>query len=222
MWRAKQKHNNDGHAKLLVPSRCPQSLDKMEYIFPIVGHSFLPSDRVFARIEKEVRRREIIISPDDYTTIFSHFGTVVSLAGKVFDWKETVQKTLRPPAQWHFQFNPCKRFCFKRNPKKTDVLIRGEVHYKTELGQHLSVCKKGKSVGTMLLPTAVEIGINLPPLKVRDVSYLLVKHFGDDWGNLQSLEYYKNILEAEVLVGQQTIEEHAGCIATEECDDLVV
>lgn len=34
----------------------PVSVKEIEFIFPIVDHSFLPTDGVFARIEKEIRK----------------------------------------------------------------------------------------------------------------------------------------------------------------------
>lgn len=47
--------------------KAPQTVKKVEYVFPMVGHSFLPSDRVLGRIEKEVKRETVIIDPEEYT-----------------------------------------------------------------------------------------------------------------------------------------------------------
>lgn len=56
----------------------PVHLDTLEMIFPIVGHSFLPADRVFANIEKKIKKKDVITSPDEYTNLFSDFGTTIS------------------------------------------------------------------------------------------------------------------------------------------------
>ncbi len=37
-----------------------------EYVFPIRGHSFLPVDRVFGRIEQQVRKKDTILMPEEY------------------------------------------------------------------------------------------------------------------------------------------------------------
>lgn len=42
---------------------------EIEVIFPIRGHSYLPPDRVFGRIEKEQRRLPIIKTPAQYQEI---------------------------------------------------------------------------------------------------------------------------------------------------------
>lgn len=48
----------------------PNHIKEIEVIFPMVGHSFLPSDRVFGRIEKDIRKKYTIVDPDEYTRIF--------------------------------------------------------------------------------------------------------------------------------------------------------
>lgn len=46
-----------------LTTKAPSNIKKMEIIFPVVGHSFIPPDRVFARIEKTVKSKESIVSP---------------------------------------------------------------------------------------------------------------------------------------------------------------
>ncbi len=47
-----------------------------EYVFPIRGHSFLPVDRVFGRIEQQVRKKETILMPEEYYEILHNHGNV--------------------------------------------------------------------------------------------------------------------------------------------------
>lgn len=49
-------------------------LNKLSHIFPIRGHSFMPPDRVFRRVEKDYRRREVIVSPKEYYSILEKHG----------------------------------------------------------------------------------------------------------------------------------------------------
>lgn len=52
-------------------NNAPVSVEKIEFVFPVVGHSYLPPDRVFAGIEKVIRKESVIIKPEEYTEIFS-------------------------------------------------------------------------------------------------------------------------------------------------------
>lgn len=60
----------------------PVHIEAVEMIFPVVGHSFLPADRVFANIEKRIKRKDVITRPDEYTNLFTDFGTYYS----IFSW----------------------------------------------------------------------------------------------------------------------------------------
>jgi hypothetical protein len=71
----------------------------IEQVFPIAGHSFIPPDRVFGNIEKEVSRMEVIIDPKEYTNIIGHHSKVAMLGSdcQVFDWKEATKNNIKPP-----------------------------------------------------------------------------------------------------------------------------
>lgn len=77
----------------------------LEIIFSVPGHSFIPPDRVIARIEKVIKKKDtiVIVNPG------YHLGSSV----KVYNWKEAFAKALKPTVQWHIQFNTCKRFSLK-------------------------------------------------------------------------------------------------------------
>jgi len=68
---------------------------KVVHYFPIRGHSFLPPDRVFGRIEQRLRKTEKIVCPKEYHTIFSEYGTVMKWG---VDWQvkdfKSVSKTI--------------------------------------------------------------------------------------------------------------------------------
>lgn len=56
----------------------------------ITGHSFLPPDRVFGLVEKEIRRMEIICHQLQYLDIIEKQSQVVKLGEnncQDFDWK---------------------------------------------------------------------------------------------------------------------------------------
>lgn len=186
---------------------CPKNVKRIEYFFPMVGHSFLPSDRVFGLIEKEIKKQNTIISPDEYTDIFSKFGTVVPLAGNNLDWKEAVSNVVRPPAQWHFKFNPSKRFYFKKSKKGHDVKVKGEQHYRSDFCQYSRICKAGLKFKNMKMPKQIHPGVPVTNVKVKDVTKLLAKHFGENWRSLDMLSFYKDIEDKNNGVAENE-EEH--------------
>jgi hypothetical protein len=57
---------------------------RVEHIFPIRGHSFMPPDRVFGRYEKVLRKIETISEPEEYHKIYSTAATVNVLGA---DWQ---------------------------------------------------------------------------------------------------------------------------------------
>lgn len=178
-----------------LANEAPQNVKKIECIFPVPGHSFIPPDRVFARIEKKIKTKEILSEPKDFYEILQEHGKVFHLGVDIadFDWKTYANNIIKPPAQWHFQFAPTKRF-FLFKKENHCIHLQGEFAYRSETGKPLGICKKGKHL-SRINPQPVKIGKKLNPLKVRDVNKLLEKHYGEDWRNLGSLEFYKTIID---------------------------
>lgn len=205
----------------------PSCVKRVQLIFPIVGHSFIPPDRVFGKIEKELKKIEAIIRPEEYITgVFSHHATVYRLGVdcEVADWKAAVQDVLKPPSKWHFQFSQCKRYILRKT-RSGNVLIQGEAHYRTDLGSLQGVCKIGKTVD-MINPDVISPNTcKINPLKLRDVDKLLKKHFGNEWRELEKLHYYRElILEHVAEETQNDVDAHEEAICThnDENTDLIV
>ena len=49
---------------------------KVEYFFPVRGHSYLPADRAFGRVKKRLRKIETILLPSEYYNEFRSVGEV--------------------------------------------------------------------------------------------------------------------------------------------------
>lgn len=79
-----QNKNQFTIATLLYYINCIQTVfDKINHIFPVRGHSYMPPDQVFGRIEKCLRKKEIIVSPTEYHDTFRQF-TKVHILNKDF------------------------------------------------------------------------------------------------------------------------------------------
>ncbi|KAJ8893264.1 hypothetical protein PR048_005855 [Dryococelus australis] len=73
-------------------------------------------------------------------TVVQNFGTVVPLVNKNYDCKCAVANDVCLPGQWHFKFNPTKRFYLKRSKKGHDIKVKGEVHYRSDFGKYKRIC----------------------------------------------------------------------------------
>lgn len=208
-------------SKWLV-SHAPAHVTSIELVFPIVGHSFLPADRVFGVIEKKIRRTEVVVKPEEYVEIFKQSATVFHLGQdcKVLDWKNAAESVIKPVGKWHFQFLKCKRFHLKRSAG--NVLIKGEVHYKNDLGSFKGFAKKGKS-SININPLEIPSGVCVNPLKLNDVHNLLCKHFGDNWMTMDNLSFYKKLICHQQNNEPNSSEEDNGrCEFIADSPDLVV
>lgn len=172
----------------------PSHVEEVEIIFPIVGHSFLPSDRVFGRIEKDIRKKGTIVQPEEYVEIFSKQGRTISLAGKVFDWKTAADALVHKPGKWHFKFSATKRFSLKRNSCNDNVIVKGEALYYNSVCAYKTITKGRKKLKN-LRPNPLPAEVVVAPLKIRDVEKLLQKHFGVEWETIENLSYYKDVIQ---------------------------
>ncbi|KAJ8881466.1 hypothetical protein PR048_017947 [Dryococelus australis] len=136
----------------------PRNVKHIEVIFPVRGHSSLPSDRVFGNIEKI----PVICNRTQYHNVFQKFGKVVQLGEDCAEknWKEYAHQVLKLPASWHFKLASVKRFIIEK--ASSGMIIRGE---------RFADCA----------PELVPRGVVLNRAKVTDIKTLLASHFGNKW-----------------------------------------
>lgn len=135
-----------------------------------MGHSFLPPDRVFAQIEKMIKKNEVITNPQDYYNIFKEHGTVLKLGSEIIiqDWKEASTEILKGANAMHFSIKQCKRFFIKRNKQKLNVLVRAEESYNNALGTYKNICKKNKTV-SLINSKNIQMNVAVKKEKLYDV-----------------------------------------------------
>lgn len=173
----------------------PSNIQEIQLIFPITGHSFLPADRVFASIEKKLRKLPVIIKPTEYRTVFSEHSTVFKMGTdmKVYNWKTLVDTYFKKTALWHFKFNEAKRFILTRS-KQQNILVRGEISYNSDINNGKLIVKNGVKIKSIALPNEIPLGVPLKAAKIEDVKKLLRKHFGESWDTMAECSFYKNIV----------------------------
>lgn len=176
-----------------LENKAPLNMNEIELIFPVTGHSFLPSDRVFGRIEKKIKKISTITNPENYLDIFRENGTVIELKNcDVRDWKQCVKECLKTPGKWHFKFSTTKRFTIKK--VRNMISVTGERFYRSnEYESGKSIFKQGKKV-THMNPQIIQKGVPINPKKYNDVIKLLTKHFGENWADLSDCIWFKNFV----------------------------
>lgn len=146
----------------------PQHIKKLKVILPVVGHSYLPPDRVFGNIEKSVRKRNTLVTPDEYYEIFGMLGSVSNTSSPnfpVFDWRKSASEFLKNPGFWHFGFNSSMRFIVTRKATCNKVSLRGEQHYRSDVGVYKSTLKQGGKL-VIMKPNVIPVG-NVARVKKR-------------------------------------------------------
>lgn len=79
-----QNKNTTMMAYLLSYAQRSQVFNKIKHVFPIRGHSLMPPDRIFDRVEQEYQKKQQILSPREYHEILQNFGTLKILGT---DWR---------------------------------------------------------------------------------------------------------------------------------------
>lgn len=205
-------------------TEAPQNVKAIELVFPVVGHSYIPPDRVFAQIEKQLRKHEVVSGPQQYLNIISKFSTVNNLGTdvEVFDWKTAAQQVFKPVGNWHFQFKLCKRFILTRSKRPGNILIQGHLHYKNDDGVSRNVCKRNKTI-SMINPQKINVSNYITSSKKKDILTLLTSHWGNDWQQNEDLSFFVPLLERiDKNEENEDREYDAECEEYEEIDDMHV
>jgi hypothetical protein len=96
--------------------------EKVEHVFPIRGHSFMPPDRVFGRIEKKYRSKEKITSPQQYHNILKEHGTLKLLSKdwKLLNFKKNADKIFKT----QMPFSMREQRVFKYEKGKSCIFVK--------------------------------------------------------------------------------------------------
>lgn len=178
-----------------LTSHAPKNITKLEIIYPVTGHSFLPSDRVFGLIERELKHKNTIICKEEYHQVFQLYGCVkvIDKDWLPYNWKDEAKICLKSSSQLHFKISQCRRVSLRKS-KSGNIVVKGELGYNIDTGRERTICKVGKKFEDVN-PLPIPLGVKLKEEKVKDVEKLLAKHFGNEWKALESLQWFVSVID---------------------------
>lgn len=141
---------------------------EVNFTFPVRGHSYMPPDRVFGRVEKLIRKEEVISSPEGYYKILEKYGRVYKLGEKwkVFDYKGMADTYLKTTNKMGIQKNRVW------NLKKGSQEILVSNTYKGKPTAHKLLRVSAKKF-VLMKPSEVDRVTHITEAKRDDVTKLL-------------------------------------------------
>lgn len=144
---------------------------EIKHFFPIRGHSFMPPDRVFGRVEKEYRKREEILVPREYHEILKNHGTV-NVWGQdwnTFDYKSVSQSIVKKKLP--FKISEARVLTYQK--RKGTVICKVRTTY-TGYDIEVSSFKKGvKNANRISAAQKLPAVNHVSDLKKSDVKKLI-------------------------------------------------
>ncbi|KAJ8891935.1 hypothetical protein PR048_004494 [Dryococelus australis] len=61
---------------------------------------------------------------------------------EAYDWKKEARDIAKVTSSSHFKISQCKGFHLRRSVKTNNILMRGEPHYRTDIGIERDIAKK--------------------------------------------------------------------------------
>lgn len=159
-----------------------------EIIFPVRGHSYLPVDRTFGRVEKMLRKTELVLLPDEYNSIFSKVGQVHVLGRDwhVSNWKDAAKLHIKSKMDFKISEMKIIRIDSKCVSCQSDYSVVNQTCSHTLLKRG----KKWSSLQTVQIP----LGNQVKKEKLDDVKQLINK-LGVDDGH-PAMAFYKNVFSS--------------------------
>ena len=118
---------------------------KLKHYFPIRGHSYMPSDRAFGRVEKMLRRKETILMPCEYFAVFSEVGNVLRYGDdwKVYDFKVLAKTAVKN----HPGFRISDTKVLVVMPEMPQMTVK---NFYASVGSQHSILKRGSRLSSLV------------------------------------------------------------------------
>ena len=140
---------------------------KLKHYVPVRGHSFMPPDRIFRRVEKLLRLKETILMPYEYFAVFSEVGNVLRYGD---DWKVCDFKALAKTAvktQPGFRITDVK--VLEVVPESSQMTVK---NFSASAGCQHSILKRRSRLSSLVAKELSPIN-TVKAVKKRDVLKLL-------------------------------------------------
>lgn len=197
------------------------NIETITLLFPVRGHSFLPCDRLFGRIQHDLKKMDTIILPTAYHEVYrQHCDQVFVYPAdwKVNNWKE----------QSHRQFKnlmniqKAKRIILNKISKASGdkvVMVSNQLYYSVDTSPAVCLLKSSESYSTIRPPITAPHRL-IAALKLKDICSLLEKLFGNNYKDDPRFTMYCNL--ASTAVDETTMPgENCQCLEVEPTMDLV-
>lgn len=157
----------------------------IEWIFPVRGHSYMPPDRAFGRVEKFLKKVDTILTPEEYFTHFKKVGQIRELSQdwNLFDWKSLASDILK--SKQTFKISEAKRILIKPNKKLKGLLNS----YSGEYEEH-NILKRGKKFTDSKLED-LPLKSHVKNIKLSDVKKL-IENIGINKDH-EAFEFYEKV-----------------------------
>lgn len=209
------KNNHVLHAIMYYLANHNGSLKKVTLTFPVRGHSFLPADRVFGRVEKLVRKKPTMIERNEYYEEYAKVGQVKKLGS---DWFLKDVKILGDHLKQLPQISEMKVICIEKQllkGNKFTIKVKGNPFYRFESNLNTySLLKRGVMWANILKTPLSEVPLSHPisAAKKKDVIQLLTILFENNWKEDEKFAWYHKIcFESPDLEGDE-LEVECDCL----------
>ncbi len=133
--------------RLMQDRQIQRFIPVIEYFFPIKGHSYLPPDRIFAKIEKRLRKMPVIKTPAEYQQVLEEHGNVLVLGDdwNVYNMKELAGSALMSKSIKKLAISKNRVWTFTRKAYG-QVSVRNQ--YATFINETIPLLKPGVNLKT--------------------------------------------------------------------------
>lgn len=215
------KNSHIIHTFMYWLQRTKSEIQSITVTYPVRGHSFLPADRIFGRVEKILKKEAFITKKETYHELYEKVGEI-KILGK--HWKLFNIKGLATLYKKLNGISSMKRIILEKQMQKGSpvVMCRGlcNFRYESEAEKYENLTKRGRSVKNFCLEE-IPLGRVLPPKKIQDIQSLLTAAFNDDWEADPDLVWFKGLIEKHNNNEPTTTHsEHSVEDSVSECDCL--
>lgn len=200
--------------------KSPPTVTEIIITYPVRGHSFLPADRVFGRVEKDLRKHPVLPLKTDYEAIYKRHGIVRSLESDEGNgWKMYNIKGLEEKLKKITGIADMKVISLKK-ATTGNISVCGFQHFRFRTGteQYMTLTKP-RSRGIIrsdLKEKVLARQRGIPEKKKKSLENLLTKQFGNDWRNDENLAWYNDLLLKQPITNMKDeTTELCDCLAEE-------